>query len=299
MGPSMECWTDRLRSQCNNDHGFMGFTHALSGLAAMTAILAFAPKQLVSTLGTGNISVLILAFLCTIGATLIPDLDNTTSRAIKDLGIFGPILSHLFRWSSKILQTVIRTRRDDPDPNPHRGAWHTPAIAAVASYGIYLLSSLTQTVSIPGLGHFTYGALFTWFMSSMLVLLTFSTLMKKQTDDIKKSSIFGAIIILLICMGITGALIVSSGSSDFRWLGISLFAGMFIHILGDAFTTYGAPLFFPLSAVLFGKFWWTTRFTKMQAGKNTEKFLVTGVLMLVIIVSLVRIAYYGLPPLKP
>lgn len=295
----MECWTQALRTRNHcNDHGFMGFTHALSGLAAMAAILAFAPTSLVSTLGTGSVAILTLAFLCTIGATLVPDLDNTSARAINDLGILGNVLSLFFRWSSKILQTVIRTRRDDPDPNPHRGVWHTPFLAAVVSYLVYLATKASSMVNVPGVGKLTYGVLFAWFLSTVLVILTVSTLLKKQTDKMKKTPIVGAVMLVALCAVGTGSLIISSGVTDFRWLGISLFAGMLIHDIGDAFTTYGDPLFFPLSAILFGKFWWTTRFTKMEAGGDAEKWLVTGILMLVILVSVGHIAWFGVPQLK-
>ena len=270
----MECWTQALRTRNHcNDHGFMGFTHALSGLAAMAAILAFAPTSLVSTLGTGSVAILTLAFL-------------------------GSVLSLFFRWSSKILQTVIRTRRDDPDPNPHRGVWHTPFLAAVVSYLVYLATKASSMVNVPGVGKLTYGVLFAWFLSTVLVILTASTLLKKQTDKMKKTPIVGAVMLVALCAVGTGSLIISSGVTDFRWLGISLFAGMLIHDIGDAFTTYGDPLFFPLSAILFGKFWWTTRFTKMEAGGDAEKWLVTGILMLVILVSVGHMAWFGVPQLK-
>ena len=117
----------------------------------------------------------------------------------------------------------------------------------------------------------------------MLTLLTFSCISKKQVDKFRKSTA-GEGIIIIFCFILSGALIFSSGSTDFRWLAVAVFVGMVIHVVGDCFTAYGCPILFPLSGLIRGKFWWTTHFTKMKAGGDAEKWLV---LPLFIIIALV------------
>lgn len=282
MTTGTECYTDLIRRQCNNDHGFMGLTHAVSGLAAVSATLAFAPAYMIAALGTKSVPLVILAILCCTGATLLPDLDNTTSRAKNDWGVFGSAMSGLFRGSSSIVQTAVRTRRDDPDPNPHRGAWHTIPFAGLLAVIVWAGTNIGGSFTLGGLT-MTGGTLFGWFFSAMLTLLTFSCISKKQVDNFRKSTA-GEGIIIIFCFILSGALIFSSGSTDFRWLAVAVFAGMVIHIIGDCFTKAGCPVLFPLSGLIKGKFWWTTRFTSMSAGGSAEKYLVLPVFIAIALV---------------
>lgn len=291
----MRCAINTLIKKSTNDKGFMGYTHALSALSLSLAFIAFAPgilsKILLST-GTVSVWILLQFIIATIGSSLLSDLDNSASRAKSDLGPFGVILSVIFRTSSSIIQTTLRTQRDDPTPNPHRGFWHTIPAALLLGFTAYLLTKIDAgSINIPLYGEATWGVLFALIITFSLTHLTLSTLAKEFMDKLKKSEIVGEAIAFAITLIITLVLFINLPEGiDFWWLGVSIALGMFIHILGDCFTTAGAPIFFPLTYFMHKKFWWTTRFTSMKAGGAAENMLVIPILVIIMVISLGKIA---------
>jgi membrane-bound metal-dependent hydrolase YbcI (DUF457 family) len=272
------------------DDGFMGYTHAISALGITLACIAFVPGVVGNVLNTHNGWVFAAAILAATGSVLIPDLDNTSSRAKSDLGPFGIVLSGLFRTTSTVLQTTIRTKRDDPDPNPHRGAWHTLPACLLLGFIVWMLTRIEGNITLPFLGNITWGAFFAFLILAVLVHLTLSTLMKEAMDKIKKSVAIGEIVALTVS-AIIAVLIMTNipVETDFWWLGVAVAFGSAIHVLGDCFTTAGAPILFPLSAVLRGKFWWTTRFLPIKAGGPVENYLFVPAFLVLSLVSLGKI----------
>ena len=108
--------------------GFMGVTHALSAVTVAGVAIGLFPR-VVTDLWDAPTLVLVLGFVASVaGWSMVPDLDNTSARAISDLGPVGKVLSFLFRESSSLVQGVTATkydRRSNNFPDPHRGLWHT------------------------------------------------------------------------------------------------------------------------------------------------------------------------------
>lgn len=282
----------RINKAFRSDAGFMGVTHALSILAVSLILIAFLPDFVTNVLKTSDMATLALFVITAIGAGNLPDLDNTASRAKSDLGPFGVALSVIFRATSTLAQTVIRTKRDDPTPNPHRGAWHTIPAAVLLGGLVFLGSQIKGNVSIPVVGNTTWGVVFAIFIAFVLTHLMLSTLAKKFMDKVKKSNAAGEIVAILISLVVAVGLVnaIPTGSS-FWWLGVSIAFGMTLHVLGDCFTTAGAPIFFPITALVKGKFWWTTRFLSIKAGGPFEQYVFVPAFILISIIGAIKIAF--------
>lgn len=275
---------DAVENRPCSDRAFMGTTHALSAVATFLVIIFFAPDFVSKSLGTNDPWVLILSIVVAAGASLVPDLDNTASTSKSSLGFLGTALSYIFRGSSRFLQTVIRTKRDDPTPNPHRGAWHTIPAAALLGYLTFLATGLTKTFDLPYFGEITLGRLSALVITFLMAHMALSALAKKQMKKIKKTAVIGELLTFVVSLTSTLVIFVNIPADlNFWWLGVSVAFGCVIHIVGDTFTTAGTPILFPLSAFLKGKFWWTTRFTTLKVGEQTEQ-LIFGMFMVISVV---------------
>lgn len=284
-------YMDKFLKKIDNDNAFMGYTHALSGIAVTLAIIAFVPDLLSKVLMTTSVWVFVQFIFATTGAAMLPDLDNSKSRAKSDLGPFGVILSAVFRTTSAIIQTTIRTKRDDPEPNPHRGFWHTIPAALLLGFLVYLGTQVGGEIEVPVLGNQSWGTLFALLVTFILIHLTLSTLAKEFMDKIKKSNAIGEFIAVAVSLSISILLFAMLPENlDFWWLGVSVAFGMIVHLLGDLNTTAGVAIFAPFSAFTHGKVWWTFRLTKMKAGGSAEKMLIVPILTVIIVVSFVKIA---------
>lgn len=265
---------ERLETRECSDKAFMGTTHALSAVAAFLAVIYFFPDLVSKSLGTNDPWVLILSIVVAAGASLVPDLDNTASTSKSSLGMLGTALSYIFRGSSRFIQTVVRTKRDDPTPNPHRGAWHTIPSALLLGYLTYLGTSMSKSITVPLLGTITWGTMFALLITFLMVHMALAGLAKKQMKKIKKTAVIGEALTFIVSFSSTLIIFVNLPEGlNFWWLGVSVAFGCFIHILGDTFTTAGTPILFPFSAFIKGKFWWTTRFTTLKVGEATEKLI--------------------------
>jgi hypothetical protein len=281
---------ERVEGRVCSDRAFMGTTHALSAVAIFLAIIFFAPDFVSKALGSSDPWVIILSIVVASGASLVPDLDNTTSTSKNSLGILGTILSYFFRGSSRFLQTVIRTKRDDPTPNPHRGAWHTIPAALLLGYLTFLGTGVSKEITLPAIGEITVGRLIAIFITFMMVHMAFSALARDSMKKIKKTAVIGELLSFAVSLTATMIIFVNLPDGlDFWWLGVSVAFGVVIHIFGDTFTVAGTPILFPLSGFIKGKFWWTTRFTTMRAGDATEKFIFMVLLVLSVIFGLLII----------
>lgn len=286
-----ECLFSTRKEWAFKDHAFMGATHALSGIAVFLMLVAFLPQYVYAAIGTSVIWVIVLMAITTAGAALLPDLDNTSSTARNSLGPLGIGLSYIFRGSSTFLQTTIRTKRDDPSPNPHRGAWHTIPLSLLLGFLVYLGTQIGGDIKLPFVGDVTGGYIFALGVSFLLTHLALSGLAKSAMKKIKKSSAIGEFIALLVSFSLNLAIFINIPTeTSFWWLGVSVALGCIVHILGDAFTTAGVPLLFPLSAFIKGKFWWTTRFTTIKAGGVVEQYLFLPGFAILIVVALIKIS---------
>ena len=290
-----DCFRMPILAKINSqsDDAFMGLTHALSGLAVSLAALAFLPTLLADKVQTPWFSIVLVLVVC--GGSLIPDLDNTNSRAKSDLGILGAGLSVIFRSSSMFLQSTVRTRYDDPTPNPHRGFWHTPLAAMLTGFLLMQAASIKGEVTLFG-RTLTYGVLIMVVVATMMTHLAYSSLLKRGFDKIKKSYAgAGEVLAVIISLGTVLTCLhmcTPSELSHFYMIGQAVGVGMLIHSIGDAFTVWGSPLSFVWSYIAHKRVWWCVSFLPIKAGGAVENYVFIPLFAIVSIVSSVYLALH-------
>lgn len=268
--------------------GFAGYTHALSGLAISLLVLAFLP-DVISFAGISTIFVAIAFVMSFTGATLVPDLDNTSSTSRNSLGFFGVLLSEIFRLSSQVIQTVVRLKRDDPTPNPHRGFYHTILSSFLLGGVVWFLTSINTPLSGGDLKWRNWGDVFAVFFLFILTHLTFSSLGKSYFKKIKKNFFAGEIASFIISFLVAiGMFFTLPSHGDYLWLATATTLGCIVHILGDGFTRYGVPLIFPIPFK--GKMWWYFRFAKLESGGEMEKTVFPIIFGIMIAVAIAKIS---------
>lgn len=277
------------------DAAFSGITHALSTLATVTLVAAFFPEFFGFIYNypvakeqdgyTVGLSMLILCILCTVGSCMLPDLDNTKSRAESSLGIVGSALSTVFRAVASFIQSTFRTSRDDSSPNPHRGFWHSPLGALTLSLPLYFVGS--KAISNDNTNYANIILIATVFILSYLAICS---LLHKQLSSKKKGK-NGALITLFpyVFAGLTvGLMFIVNGVEIFSYawpIAASVFFGMMLHTFGDCHTTAGAPIFAPLTLITKKKVWWNTSFLSIESGGEFEMGVLTKVYGLAAIVG--------------
>lgn len=276
---SHECFSvvDLLKSKLRTDGGFSGYLHAITGVVAVEVFFLVALLQGwgESYIGWASLALIFAFALAWIGATLYPDLDNSKSTSHSAFGFIGEAISVIFRVSSSFLQTVIRTPKDDASPNPHRGFYHTLISTVLVGAGIWGLTQLPQKFSLPIFGEVTLGWAFAVLFLAAMIHLFLSALAKSKMKKIQKGFFAGELIAFLVSLSIALLLMAFIPiSGGYLWLGIAIAAGGATHILGDTFTRYGTPLFFPLTVFTKKRFWWYTRFGTIESGGSSEKIIV-------------------------
>lgn len=274
-----------------SDSAYMGFTHALSALAVFLVLVAFLPAYR-DFLQFKNVWFFIIVGLTIVGASLIPDLDNTQSTIKSDLGIFGDVLSAGFRASSVIIQSAVRTRKDDSSPNPHRGFWHTLVAAILTGVLVLFATRIGGTFSAGPLGKITVGYLIGFLISFILMQLAISTVFGIAFKKIKSSTIKKIVTFSLSFIFTFIIFLQLPNDMNFTWLAVSVAMGMAIHDIGDTTTTSGTALLWPIP--IRGKMWWNIRLTPMKAGGVIENMVLIPLFSIVSIVALFVIIKNGI-----
>lgn len=271
-----------------SDAAFMGRTHATSAVALFLGFIAFFPLLTEKVLGTNNFWLVLAAAITAAGASLLPDLDNTSSTARNSLGPVGHVCSEAFRALSVVIQTSVRTGRDAKEPNPHRGALHTIPAALLFGAAALFATRLGGEVNLPLLGETPWGgvaAMVTVFITCHLAL---SGLFKPFMNKVADSSPVGELVELgLSAVVAVGLYTQFPAATDYWWLGVAVFVGYAVHILGDCFTTAGCPVLFPIPRK--GKLWYNVRFLSIKAGGTVENVLFVPFFTIVIAISSLRI----------
>lgn len=276
----------------HQDNAFMGATHALSAVAVSLLLIAFIPKDmLVNFLNTDSVLAVLLCVFVAVGASLLPDLDNTTSTSINALGVVGKGLSVFFRTTSAFIQTTIRLPRDDSQPNPHRGFYHTIPASAGIGFLAYLATTIGGSINLPFIGEMKYGNLIALIIIWINIHLSFYGLFKPFMKKIeKKSGILGDAGVFVFSFFIVYTFFsLLPTDLNFWWVGVGIAVGMIIHILGDSCTTAGVPILFPLPYK--GKLWWNVRIlpVKIKAGGPIENYVMVPFFAVLSIISIVFI----------
>lgn len=286
-----------LAAAYRSDSGFAGYTHALSGLAVGIWFFALAPMFMdLDILALGAIGTAVAFLWGLIGASLVPDFDNTSSTSRNSLGLLGIVISTVFRSTSVAIQTVVRTGKDDAGANPHRGFWHTGVSAVLLGVGVYFLSTVSYDFTVPVLGELTVGQTGAFFVFFMLVHFTLSSLAKKTMYKLKKSSFAGELIAILASLGVSALFFSVANTENFIWLAAAMTGGCLVHMFGDSFTKDGLPFWFPFCVILRGKFWWKSRLMKLTSGDDFEKGPITYLLYAITAVGIVVLVLRHLAP---
>lgn len=285
------------------DRAFSSLTHGLSTYATIACLAAFVPtifnmiynreSLTTPTIMDNDTEISILFFFiclfCTVGSCMIPDLDNSNSRAESSLGFVGSIASGVFRSIARTIQTTFRMPRDAKEPDPHRGFWHTPIGAITLATPIYFIGSGAT-------GEYdNFGTIFLIVTVYVLTYLAFMCLMhnfiKKAPKD--KKSLYKTLPYIFSFLIIAAMLFVDNGDLfSYSWpVAFSVFMGMMLHVFGDCHTKSGAPIFSPFTAITRKKVWWTTRFFKLESGGEFERDVLVKVYLVASIIG--TIAFFS------
>lgn len=276
-----------------NDNGFMGPTHALSAIAIYLLIAALIPNILFNNiLQTDNIFIFIASIFIIAGSAVLPDLDNTKSTAISTLGILGKLLSKGMRAFSVMIYFAIKGERDDNNPNPHRGFWHTLVSSLLVLFIVTLTTSLPGSITLPILNKESkISFLFACIWIFVCLQLSLASLFGQATKKIKKNNFFGSLFITIVTILVTVSILAFAPSTlSYSWIGAVMALGYTIHILGDTLTVAGTPLLWPYKNK--GKRWWTYRLLKIKAGGPIEYGIFIPLFSTITIFSLVKLLMF-------
>ena len=253
--------------------GFMGVTHALSAVTVAGVAIGLFPRVVTGLWDAPTLALLVGFVVSVAGWSMVPDLDNTSARAISDLGPVGRVLSFLFRESSSFVQGVTATkydRRSNNFPDPHRGLWHTFVGALTVGGLVWLaVSAAVGSVTVRGMS-VGVGALAASLFVGVSFHLAVSTLFKKAADRVKRGLGFlGDVVAFLLSLAVGFAVVWVGSGQSLVWVPVAAVVGMLIHDLGDTCTTSGTPLFAPLVKIR-GKRWYSIRLSSIKAGGEVE-----------------------------
>lgn len=278
-----------MTSRLKSDSGLMGPTHALSAVAMAFLVTWLASDFMFGTvLGSNSSVVFITAVIIIVGAALMPDLDAVKSTSINVLGPIGTALSKLMRGSSSVIQSTIRSKSDSPNPDPHRGFWHTILsgvligllVTGLASINIELFKIKDFSVSIAT------------FVVVLIIYISIQLLMASLFRSIYKKSEKSLLSMLLIKGGglvaAIALLALVPNDLNYNWVGAAVTFGWIAHLLGDAMTVSGVPLLFPLRFK--GKMWWNYRLPLgIKAGGWIEKSILVPLFSIITIISAIGV----------
>ena len=253
--------------------GFMGVTHALSAVTVAGVAIGLFPRVVTGLWDVPTLALLVGFVASVAGWSMVPDLDNTSARAISDLGPVGRVLSFLFRESSSFVQGVTATkydRRSNNFPDPHRGLWHTIVGALVMGGLVWLaVSAAVGSVTVWGV-NVGVGALAASLFVGVSFHLAVSSLFKRAADRVKRGLGFlGDVVAFLLSLAVGFAVVWVGSGQSLVWVPVAAVVGMLIHDLGDTCTTSGTPLFAPLVKIR-GKRWYSIRLSSIKAGGEVE-----------------------------
>jgi hypothetical protein len=276
----------RIRERWNGEEGWMGPTHILSGIAFLLAMSAWLPSVSHVVLATAGLASVFIAAINFAGASISPDIDNTTSTIKSTLGPFGNLLSTIARGISTLIQGTIKKKKDDFD-DPHRGFWHTAIAGLLVGLTFYFLTALNiRHFSIPILHTVDVGKAIAIILTIIMGAVALRGFFGKIAGNFMRS-IRGQLITWSASTVITIFLYSQSHPKNLAFIGIALGFGWIIHILGDNCTKSGAPLLWPIP--IGGKLWWNIRFTTMAAGGKVENKILVPTFSLIILISLIKL----------
>ncbi|MGW9447047.1 metal-dependent hydrolase [Bacillus mobilis] len=212
----------------------MGTSHAATGVLAGGAVAVLVQTDPYS------------AVVCALiggGAALLPDLDEPGSTVGRSLGQVTELTSQKLREASKAAyrRTATAVELGKPQSGGHRHLTHT--IPACLVFGV-----LAGVVALVPLGL----ALVVFAM----VALGLGTVLRsiKKLGPLKKRKQATVVIAAILGLGMVFA---PDLALPFWLVGLTVFTGALVHVLGDWLTRSGVPIAWPF--VYRGKRWWMFR----------------------------------------
>jgi membrane-bound metal-dependent hydrolase YbcI (DUF457 family) len=240
-----------------------GVNHCASGVA-----VGFATAPL---LGMHSLATAIPYALTVGGLALSNDLDCDHAKASTALGPVSEFLSWVLRHMSSFAFTLTRGRNDKPSAGTHRHLTHTLVFALAAGE----LATLT--------GHMSLWVVAAWLVFGA-VSASAALTVKAEGPPPRKTA---RVMLVLFLLGLFGpalsimhtpsAVLLASLTAAQGWLGVAVTLGCLVHLVGDAMTVSGVPLFWPLP-IRSGEFWHCVHFLprkiRLHTGKRFEQWIV-------------------------
>lgn len=213
-----------------------------------------------------NVLLYIVALVTLVGGALLPDLDNSVSKAQSTLGPLGSIFTTFMQSTSSIVWTVYHFKGDRKPSNQHRYLWHTPLVGiglillfyfGLPSGNYTIFTNIKNSIETKQLGYFfqTNAILFLFIILSFMTALVGSNIILSKIYKLIK---FPKIINYIFPVAVMVYIFIAD-YSQLRILGIMLGSGYLFHIIEDAFCDTGVPLLFPIPI-----FWKKQAWTKIK-----------------------------------
>ncbi len=227
----------------------MGRTHAVTGWAATTLALPL--------LGVTDAGVVLALSMAAAGATLLPDLDSSTSTMTQSLGPITRALSRLVRWCSQSAWVLTATDYDRVDARQdvgHRHLSHTvPAcvLAGVVAWAVAVGAGLGLGRVLPGVDAVLLGSVASGVVCGVLAV--------PAARHVLAAVGVGGAFARRAAPGVGVVVAVGGawGQVDPLVVGVVVAAGAGLGVAGDWLTPHGVPVAWPW--VVRGKRWWMHR----------------------------------------
>jgi integral membrane protein len=277
------CFTDTILNRNNKDHALMGPAHASSGLAVFILTTVFIPPAATLLMGQFSWPVAVLGALACVAGALIPDFDNTNSTVKSATGALGAPLSGLFRVSSFIVQNA-RTKYDRSAEDVHRGFWHS--LLGAAALGLVVFGVTSIRGKVHGLPFDSLGSLLAYVIAVYCAYIALVGLGSGSLPWLRKlgKSRVAEFLISAVAVGVIFSYLPAPVAGSYGWLAGSMAVGALTHILGDALTKQGVPLFAPVIKIK-GKRWYNIRFAEFDASDETLNKVVNFTSIVVVVVA--------------
>lgn len=245
----------------------MGRTHALTGWAGATLTLPL--------LTVTDPRLVLVAGMTAAGATLLPDVDSTSSTMANSLGPITRGLSHVVRWISTAVWSASATRYDREDARSdvgHRHLTHTLPACAVA--GVVAWALVLGVASAIAYLPWGVGEEVGLAVAAGLVCGAISVPAARYVLEAVPSVSVRAAGRAAPAVGVVVAVCGAWAQVDPVWVGVLVGAGALVGVLGDWLTPHGVPLSWP--CVFKGKRWWMHQFVwtfPTAADSKEEKFV--------------------------
>ncbi|GAA1454210.1 metal-dependent hydrolase [Nocardiopsis tropica] len=212
----------------------MGTSHAATGVLAGAAVGVLVQTDPLSTL---------ICALIGGGAALLPDLDEPGSTVGRSLGQVTELTSQKLREASKAAyrRTATEVELRKAQSGGHRHLTHT--IPACLAFGV--LAGVVALIPL-GLGLVVFAMVALGLGTVLRSIKKLGPLKKRKRATLVVAGFFGL-----------SMMIVPDQALPFWLVGVVVFAGALVHVLGDWLTRSGVPLAWPF--VHRGKRWWMFR----------------------------------------